>query len=897
MKNRCMLFLLMVSTSFGYKPSTEKSPYSTKINTPVQKTDCGTESFPFNTQSPQTFLTPENSRTDRDVNIPINYHVIYVAGDSIFINVTVDNVPNDHCMWDIRNYDNNTFLMYPGFGFDYPGHSYSLGGVLPPGNYALFLYDDFGYGGVSATVTTSSGTVLASVSQGQWGTYTFLDFTAPEGDYVDGLVSDEIIYEQTEVLNDHYNDLGYSFTVGSIDSAVNAGWYYATDSHKFETEQWDNDDQYLAMAQAMTVDVPTSVNFFWTGATLTSGLGVYPWSFDEDDSSHGLFCSNYTYPGSDGTFSEGITGVHEVGHYFGLHHTFENGCSNPGDEVDDTPYQNEPNFGCPSSNYSCGSYDDIGNFMDYMDDDCLDHFTDGQVDRIGWALATYRPTIIEGTGYEGPVWYVSATGSDSIGDGSEDNPFASIQVGLDSANEDDTVLVASGMYLENILWPATNGIQLIGSGEENCVIDGDSTGRVITIHDSLNVNIDTTTHITGFTIQNGVSDLENITEKPGAGIYCVNASPMLTDCTIKENYAYGDGGGIALVDSSDMNIANVKFQNNMARGWRTPGQWPRYRGKGGGIFIVNSDPVLTNVEITDNYAGKYGGGVYLLYSSASFTHFTISGNIGSGILQKGGGVFCESTPNATFTEGIIVDNVGPYLGGGIAVSPAMYDSSSFHVELTNILIQNNTSRQWGGGIYGSNMSLSGCTIKENTAEFQGGGIYSEGEIFFSSNDRCNIYENTIEDSIDVGNDIAISVDYYGIAQSFMDVILDTFTVLTPTDYYATPMDSFSFDILNGLETVKVDDEILPLEFALHPPYPNPFNPSTTIRFDLVETRHAVSLNIFDINGRVVDFLMNGELVAGEHELIWNAFNHSSGIYFVELTSGKNRSVQKLVLLK
>jgi len=39
---------------------------------------------------------------------------------------------------------------------------------------------------------------------------------------VDGLVSDEIIYEQTEVLNDHYNDLGYSFTVGSIDSAVNA---------------------------------------------------------------------------------------------------------------------------------------------------------------------------------------------------------------------------------------------------------------------------------------------------------------------------------------------------------------------------------------------------------------------------------------------------------------------------------------------------------------------------------------------------------------------------------------------------------------------------------------------------------------------------------------------------
>ncbi|HIA79712.1 MAG TPA: T9SS type A sorting domain-containing protein [Candidatus Marinimicrobia bacterium] len=656
----------------------------------------------------------------------------------------------------------------------------------------------------------------------------------------------------------------------------------------------------------MTVDVPTSVNFFWTGATLTSGLGVYPWSFDEDDSRHGLFCSNYTYPGSDGTFSEGITGVHEVGHYFGLYHTFENGCSNPGDEVDDTPYQSQPNYGCPSNNYSCGSYDDIGNFMDYMDDDCLDHFTDGQVDRIEWALETYRPTLIEGTGYEGPVWYVSATGSDSTGDGSEENPFATIQFGLASADEGDTVLVGDGMYVENIIWPATNGIKLIGSGEENCVIDGDSTGRVITFHDSSNVNIDTTTLITGFTIQNGFSDFENTGEKPGGGIYCSNASPMLTECTLKENYAYGDGGGIALLDSSDMIIANVKFQDNMARGWRTPGQWPRYRGKGGGIFIVNSDPVLTNVEITDNYAGKYGGGVYLLYSSASFTHFTISGNIGSGILQKGGGVFCESTPNATFTEGIIVDNVGPYLGGGIAVSPAMYDSSSFHVELTNVLIQNNTSRQWGGGIYGSNISLSGCTIKENTATYNGGGIYNEdffsdGEISFSPTNRCNIYSNTVEDSSEVGNDIAISVDYYGIPQSFMDVILDTFTVLTPTDYYATPIDSFSFDILVGLDELSSQDELIPSEFALHPPYPNPFNPITTLRYVLPENA-LVNITIYDMMGRVVKSLINSQQTAGYRSTQWNATNDagspvSAGIYLYTIQAGDFRQTRKMVLLK
>ena len=97
MSNRCLLFLLILSVSFGYNPSPQKTPYSAQINTPVQKTDCGTESSPFNAQSPQEFHEPINSRTNRDVEIPINYHVIYVAGDSIFMNVTVDNEPYDHC--------------------------------------------------------------------------------------------------------------------------------------------------------------------------------------------------------------------------------------------------------------------------------------------------------------------------------------------------------------------------------------------------------------------------------------------------------------------------------------------------------------------------------------------------------------------------------------------------------------------------------------------------------------------------------------------------------------------------------------------------------------------------------------------------------------------------------
>ena len=94
-----------------------------------------------------------------------------------------------------------------------------------------------------------------------------------------------------------------------------------------------------------------------------------------------------------------------------------------------------------------------------------------------------------------------------------------------------------------------------------------------------------------------------------------------------------------------------------------------------------------------------------------------------------------------------------------------------------------------------------------------------------------------------------------------------------------------------------NEKPIPTKFTLYPPYPNPFNPTTTIRFDLVETRHAVSLHIFDITGRMVETLMDGKMGPGNHEIKWDASNQSSGIYFAELVSGENRSVQKLILLK
>jgi len=98
----------------------------------------------------------------------------------------------------------------------------------------------------------------------------------------------------------------------------------------------------------------------------------------------------------------------------------------------------------------------------------------------------------------------------------------------------------------------------------------------------------------------------------------------------------------------------------------------------------------------------------------------------------------------------------------------------------------------------------------------------------------------------------------------------------------------------GMEPTRVPKQF---SFKLFPAYPNPFNPTTTIRFDLQETSHPISLQIYDITGRIMETLIYEKIEPGQHEVQWDASASASGVYFVELVSDKNRSVQKLILLK
>ena len=79
-------------------------------------------------------------------------------------------------------------------------------------------------------------------------------------------------------------------------------------------------------------------------------------------------------------------------------------------------------------------------------------------------------------------------------------------------------------------------------------------------------------------------------------------------------------------------------------------------------------------------------------------------------------------------------------------------------------------------------------------------------------------------------------------------------------------------------------------------YPNPFNPVTNVSFSVSETQD-VKLLIYNLLGRVVETLLNGNMKQGYHTVQWNADNHSSGVYFVQMIAGDYVNTQKLMLLK
>jgi len=109
-------------------------------------------------------------------------------------------------------------------------------------------------------------------------------------------------------------------------------------------------------------------------------------------------------------------------------------------------------------------------------------------------------------------------------------------------------------------------------------------------------------------------------------------------------------------------------------------------------------------------------------------------------------------------------------------------------------------------------------------------------------------------------------------------------------------DYFGVDPLTTGSIIVSDELAVPIEFALSPAYPNPFNPVTTISYNLPEAS-VVMIDIYDMTGQLVTNLVSKESEAGYYSVTWNANNQASGVYFVKLTAGHFSDIQKIMLVK
>jgi hypothetical protein len=208
----------------------------------------------------------------------------------------------------------------------------------------------------------------------------------PNGDLPDSQLT-----AQMNVLNAAFASTGspFFFTLAGVTRTTNASWYGMTPGSAAESQA----------KNALRVGGPGTLNVYLAniGQNLL-GWATFPQDYANMPSMDGVVILNTSVPGGTAVpYNEGDTATHEIGHWLGLYHTFQGGCTRTNDQVSDTPAEKSAAFGCPEGRDSCArrgqtGLDPITNFMDYTDDACMNTFSGGQVTRMDGLHQQYRPT-------------------------------------------------------------------------------------------------------------------------------------------------------------------------------------------------------------------------------------------------------------------------------------------------------------------------------------------------------------------------------------------------------------------------------------------------------------------------------------------------------------------------
>ena len=305
------------------------------------------------------------------------------------------------------------------------------------------------------------------------------------------------------------------------------------------------------------------------------------------------------------------------------------------------------------------------------------------------------------------------------------------------------------------------------------------------------------------TIQAGIDEATNFdTVLVQPGIYYENIDYCEKEITVMSNYAFsqnvtdidntiidGNQNGSVVTIFTSMDTVSVLDGFSIRNGTGTY-ETSHYKYRGGGA-VVSGNIEFKNLKFYDNNADN-GSAIYAYYfvniDNCKFYNNQATGNGTIDIVPHYPTYFGTSW----ITNSDFYDNEADF-GGGIFC----YNYDEFN--LVNCNLYNNFAHFNGGGINinSGDLNLENTNIYNNVASLKGGGIYGDwvDDISFSSENRCNIYDNS-SFSRGEGSDIYLT-DF----DNDIYVIVDTFTVDIPSDFHCHPISCFTFDILNFNDTI------------------------------------------------------------------------------------------------
>jgi subtilisin family serine protease len=396
----------------------------------------------------------------------------------------------------------------------------------------------------------------------------------------------------------------------------------------------------------------------------------------------------------------------------------------------------------------------------------------------------------------------------------------------------------------------------------------------------------------GCAIDNNTVITDNMSNQPlGGGIHLVNSTVTMTDCTVDGHTDCLEGGGIYASDASTLNMTGGSVSNNFAK------------DNGGGLYVSGGSLNMLRVAISDNSnlpASTFmnGGGMFVDAATVSLDSMTVFGNNSN----AGGGAVFNACAEANVTNSVFSGNTGQFFGGAM-----YYNMSTSGLVSGNTIIENEATFSGGAGVHvmGNVPDMLNNIIAFNTGgtSFGNGVSVPSAPASFVCND---VFSNASSDysgmADPTGTDGNISVD-----PEFCDMAEGNYNL--GADSLCSAENSGSCGLIGALgdgcggdlSPVPDPDNSIPVAFKVEQNFPNPFNPSTTIRFALPSAAHT-QVVIFDLAGRKVKTLVDDLLTAQSHEAVWTGKDDagravSAGVYFYRVSSGEHLSVGRMALIK